>query len=392
MFGLEKLLGIPLGWLMYLVYSIFKNYGIALVVFTLLTKLLLFPISYNQQKNTAKMQALQPKIRKLQKGFANNPTRLQEEQMKLYAEEGYNPMSGCLPMLVQFALLFGVLDVVYRPLSHILRISKSTISSAQNILTEYFKLNNITDKYFASRPELTILEYAKSKPEVFSSLNGFAESVVDFDNTFFGINLGQIPTFKPEVWNGAAIGLFLIPIISGVLQLLITIYTQRKSKQNNPDMPSMGAMNIMLYGMPIFSVWFAFQVPAGVGFYWTLSSFFSLLQTVFLYNYFTPERSEKILVRDREKAKKKGRKSMFERMVEQQDQLNNGSSTNYQSRESGVSRATQQASDRKKLNDARKLADDKYKDEFDRSLSKEDMEKILNARRRMAEKYGDDYK
>ena len=100
-----ELIGVPLGYLMSLIYNIVPNYAIAIIIFTLVTKLLLLPFNYKTQKGAARMQLLQPKLNKLQKSFANNPTRLQEEQNKLYQEEGVNPMGSCLPAFIQMFLL-----------------------------------------------------------------------------------------------------------------------------------------------------------------------------------------------------------------------------------------------------------------------------------------------
>ena len=91
------------------IYSIVPNYAVAIILFTLVTKLLLFPVNYKTQKNAARMQLMQPKLEKLKKSYGSNPQRLQEEQQKLYQQEGINPMGSCLPMFIQLFLLFGVL-------------------------------------------------------------------------------------------------------------------------------------------------------------------------------------------------------------------------------------------------------------------------------------------
>ena len=120
---------------MRLIYQLVNNYGVAIVLFTIITKILLFPISYKQQKNTLRMQLIQPKLKKLQAKYKDKPQELQQAQMQLYQEEHVNPMSSCLPMFLQFFLLFGVLDVVYKPLTHILHYSKSVISKVVEIST-----------------------------------------------------------------------------------------------------------------------------------------------------------------------------------------------------------------------------------------------------------------
>lgn len=95
---ISELIGYPLGWIMWAVYALVKNYGVAILIFTFIVRLILFPLSVKQQKSTAAMAAFQPKLDKLKKQYANNPNKLQEEQMKLYAEENINPMASCLPM------------------------------------------------------------------------------------------------------------------------------------------------------------------------------------------------------------------------------------------------------------------------------------------------------
>jgi len=369
---LSKILGYPLGFIMYGIYILVKDYGLALILFTILVKLLLFPLSYKQQKGVIKQQALAPKLEKLKKSYANNPQKYQEEQMKLYSEEGINPMASCLPLLIQLPILYGILDVVYRPLTHILRLSKDTIAQATTILSEYFTTNNITVSDFQSRPELSILRYVKSNPEIFSQ--ELVDKVGGFNNTLFGvIDLGQIPTIHPDVWNASSICLLLIPILSGVFQLVLTIYTQARQKRINPEASQMmGGMNIMLYTMPLFSVWIAFSFPAGVGFYWAISSLVSLVQTIALYSYFNEERSEKILDKERTKAqnnKKNNKMSFIDKMVEQQNAMNssnNGKSKPHQTydQKDKLSRAEQNELNKQLIKDARKRMAEKYGDEY----------------------------
>ena len=101
-----ELLGIPLGWVMYWIYEIVNNYGLSIIIFTLLSKLIMLPASYKQQLGTVRMQSLNPKLRQLKKQYANNPQKMQEEQQKLYQQEGVNPMGSCLPLIVTMIILY----------------------------------------------------------------------------------------------------------------------------------------------------------------------------------------------------------------------------------------------------------------------------------------------
>ncbi|MGN1403571.1 MAG: YidC/Oxa1 family membrane protein insertase [Ruminococcus sp.] len=369
---LYDLCGKPFGWIMRLIYDWVDNYALAILLFTIFTKLILFPISYKQQMNSAKMQRVNPKMEKLRQKYKNDAQKLQEEQMKLYQEENVNPGASCLPMFLQFFILFGILDVVYKPLSYILKMKDDLISKAfevvQNISPELAKQGT------SLRQELAILSAHHQDSGAFDQVfagTDLSAQIAEFYDKFnlFGMNLGEIPQWNPEVWDSTAIGLFMIPILSGILQLILTIYMQIVQKKRNPDMPNAGCMNIMLYIMPIFSVWFAFQVPAGVGFYWVCSSFFSLLQTIGLNMYFTKERIEKICEKENKKMQKKyanGKKSFMQRMLDQQQGLSEGQ----QKRERYA---------------------EETKDMSRSELSKYNQQVLKEARQRMAEKYGETY-
>ena len=139
--ALYDIIGIPFGYLMMLIYHFVDNYAVAIIIFTVVTKIILLPVNYKTQKNAARMQLLNPKLEKLRKSYSNNPQRLQEEQQKLYIQEGINPMGSCLPAFIQMFLLFGVLDVVYKPITHILRFSKDIRREAASIAGT--KLSNL---------------------------------------------------------------------------------------------------------------------------------------------------------------------------------------------------------------------------------------------------------
>ncbi len=373
---LYEIIGIPFGYLMNLIYNIIGNYGIAIIVFTIVTKLILFPVNYKTQKDSARQRLLNPKLEKLRKSYSNNPTKLQEEQQKLYQQEGVNPMSSCLPAFIQMFLLFGVIDVVYKPFSHILRFSDSVKEKAVSIASELSqaaggKAINSNDL----RNELLTMEQVMKAPEKFKEIGeNFADSVIEFSERFtvFGVNLGITPDFTPDVWNKQSIILFLIPFASGIVQLFTTIYMQIHQKKNNPDMPNMGCMTLMLYLMPVMSVWIAFEVPAGVGFYWIWSSLFSFMITLILNAYFTHDRTVKINEKEKEKARKYAekhpeKKTFMQRMLEQQqalEQQQNGVSRT-DANGAKISRSEMNKYNRDRINEARKRMAEKYGDEYD---------------------------
>ena len=225
---LTNIIGVPLGWIMWLLYSVIQNYGIVLILFTVLVKALMFPLSVKQQKATAKMSVFQPKIQEVQKKYEKNKEKQQEEMMKLYETHGYNPMSGCLPMLLPFIILFGLIDVIYRPLTHILHISSDAISKATELLAGTGIANT-------GRPELDILTHINDPVLV----NGLAGDVVskiqNFDYSLFGIDLSVVPTWD---WNW----FLLIPILSGVTSFLVSMVSMKMNPATNQQASGMGAM------------------------------------------------------------------------------------------------------------------------------------------------------
>lgn len=373
---LYRIIGIPFGYLMSLIYNIVGNYGWAIIIFTVVTKLLLFPVNYKTQKDSARMRLLNPKLEKLRKSYSNNPTKLQEEQQKLYQQEGVNPMASCLPAFIQMFLLFGVLDVVYRPFSHIMRFSDSVKEKAIQIasgLSEAAGGKAISSSDL--RNELLTMEQVMKDPDKFKELGeNFAQSVLEFSERFtiFGVNLGITPDISPEVWNKESIILFLIPFASGIIQLISTIHMMIHQKKTNPDMPNMGCMTIMMYLMPIMSVWIAFEVPAGVGFYWIWSSLFSFLITLFLNAYFTHDRTVKINEKEKEKAriyaeKHPEKKTFMQRMLEQQQALEqqNGGASRTDANGAKISRSEMNKYNRDRINEARRRMAEKYGDVYE---------------------------
>lgn len=364
---LYDILGVPFGYVMRFIYNFVQNYGVAIILFTLFSKLLLFPINYKTQKSTAKTQRLNPKLKELRQKYQKDPQKYQEAQMALYQEEGINPGASCLPMFLQFFLLFGILAVVYKPMTHVLGYPGDVIDSLIEIVRENFP--GISDKFKNGdlREELYIMAAFKEDPSKFANVAGFDSGQVSgfLDNfKFLGIDLGVTPDIK----NPGNFGLWCIPFISGILQLIMTFYSQFINKKRNPDQPNMGCMNVMLYGMPIFSIWFAFNVPAGVGFYWACSSLVSLLIQIGLNMYFTPERVEVMCEKENEKNRKKysnGKKSFTQRMMEAQNQA------------AAMNNTSLRDADTDKMSR-------KEKSEYE-------SQRIKEARRRMAEKYGDDY-
>ena len=375
---ISRIIGYPLGWVMWFFYHICNNYALAIILFTIVTKLIMIPTQIKTQKSTVAMQALQPKLDKLKKQYGKNQEKYNEEVMKLYAEENCNPMSSCLPMLIQFPILYGIFDVVYRPITHILRISSDVINAAKEVLQNSGLAEGY--KYFSVRPEIYITQAIKDPEGVkYFSDPMFAElksKVLEFNNTLLGVDLDLTPTFHPEVWNSAAVILLLIPILSGVFQMASSVYSQIRQKKMNPSAmqgPQAGSMMMLTFGMPIFAVWIAYKYPAAIGFYWAASAFFSFISMIIINKIYTPEHVAELVEKDKKKKKNQKKKGMMERyqqLMQEQMAAQNGGRT-----------AVSKVSD-----------DDDGEFKLSKSQQKEYERRLINeARKRQAEKYGDEY-
>lgn len=342
----------------------------SILIFTLLVKLCTLPSTYKQQVNTARRGLLSKQLEKIRKSYASNPARMQEEQNKLYAEEGINLSSGCLGSIVTMIILMGVYQVVMRPLTYILQL-KDEAETAQELLKTWLTSQNITEKYLASRPELIILKYAKSNPDIFSSIEGFNEKIAGFKNTFLGFDLGGQPSLHPDGgWNGMAIALASLPILAFLAQIILTIITQAHMKKTDPSSAqNMGmGMNLMLYAFPVMTIWMGFNFPAGVNFYWLVNSVLSILMTISIYAYLTPKRMAVINEKEKKKQLAKGpgwmqrMMDMSAEMANEQQSQGGGNRSRYADGDDGMSRKERAEYDRKLIEAARRRAALKYGD------------------------------
>ena len=294
---LAPLLGIIMEW----IYKLIPSYGWTLIIFTLLTKILMFPLSVKQQKSTARMSAYQPMMQEIQKKWANDKNRQQEELMKFQQETGMSMTAGCLPMAVNFLVLFGLIEVVYRPLQYILRVPKELIDKAVELANSALGMNLMANNFTVQND---IINAVKSSPDVFSSVFSADQiaSISDFNFMFLGIDLSRVPHFA---FDAASLMLMIIPILSVVTMILSQIITMKMSGQE-----MQGAMKWMPWIMSLMFVYFGFTVPVGFSLYYTASNVVMLVQSIILKKMYDPEEMKKqvqaeIEAKRAEKKKKK---------------------------------------------------------------------------------------
>ena len=283
-----------LGWL----DSTLGNYVIALFVFAIIVELLMLPFGIRQQKNSIKQAKLRPKemaIRKKYAGRNDQPTqqKMAQEIQEMYQKEGYNPMGGCLPLLIQFPIIIILYNVVINPLRYIMGMSKEGVSA----LVEYAgaavdkgglgmtvsKQNTIGLIHYIEEKGTAAIEGIKSFFASSETVDGEAvfselESVFATGNVpnfnLFGLNLGETPSLEKFGW------LWLIPLLTfGVYFASMKLTRKLTYQPTTANDPQAGCSNkIMDFSMPLMSVWISFMVPAAIGVYWIFKSILSTIK------------------------------------------------------------------------------------------------------------------
>lgn len=265
---INTIIGTPLGWMMYGCYWLLRNYGIAILAFTLLTKVVMFPISLLVQKNSIKMVKMKPQLDMLRYQYVDDSDAFIDAQSALYKQEHYNPMAGVIPLLLQLPIILGLLDVVYKPLKHILHL---TPELQRAFVSQTARLMSVTVEELGSTAQLSVVERVRAMPDAFASIPGSAEAVAQIQGlrmTFFGINLAETPSVH------TLDALFLIPVLAG-LSALLMCWVQNKVNVLQIEQNKLSQWGMTAF-MIAFSTFFAFIVPAGVGLYWTFGNLFSI--------------------------------------------------------------------------------------------------------------------
>lgn len=342
MMGLFDFLAVPLGYIMRLVYSWIPNYFIAIFLFTLLMRILMFPLSLQSQKKQSDRIRLAPRLERLQKKYKNDPQKLQQKQQALYEKEGVSMTGGCMPMIVQMVVLFGIIAVIYKPLSFLSTVPKDVVNAAVAASsintyeandaktggtykaedgTEYTvtfenKLEGNTEKdYYAELKMMQNMDV--NRADILFMIEEKTDYTADEAVAYFdeiAAMRGQFTFGKYSLldnpWRGGLKDispLWLIPLISGLTAILVSVISQYFSKQgmSQEKMPGQGCSNFMMLAfMPMFSVYISFTVPGGVGIYWICSNVISLLQTVILNLIYNPKKIREQAERDYEERRR----------------------------------------------------------------------------------------
>ena len=290
------------GYLLNLIYELVNNYGIAIILFTLLIKIVMLPLSIKQQKMLKKSAKLQEKLKVLQFKYKNNPDKLNQEMMNLYKEEKMNPFSGCLSTIIQFILLISIFYMVRCPLTYMKKIDTNTINSYVQQMKDEGKTVS------AAYPEIDIIREAnflKEKNPEDQTINNLS-----FNMDFLGLDLSKIPQANLTDWT-----VYIIPvlyIISSFISIKMTTNMQSKltkkdeiiditekensktkepenqllsleEKKQEEEYDAMAQTNKMMsWMMPIMSVSISIIAPLGLALYWLVNNILMIFERLIL--------------------------------------------------------------------------------------------------------------
>lgn len=266
------------GYLLEWLYNgIGQNYGIALILFTIILRIILLPLTIKQQKSMKKTTALQGKMQEIQFKYKNNPELMNKEIMELYKRENLSPFSGCISSIVQILIILSVFYLVSRPLTYMKKIDPGIIENYKN------EISAENDGKISNYYEIEIIQKKAAQDENIK---------VNMD--FLGLDLSKVPS-----QNMSDATVYIIPllyVVSSIFSIRMTTgKTKKKEESNSSELDMTQQMNkSMSYMMPIMAVSIAFVAPLGLALYWLVSNILMILERIVI-NKYVDSKEEKTL-------------------------------------------------------------------------------------------------
>ena len=303
----------PFAWLLRTLYELTLNYGLAIILFALVVKLIMLPFQMKSKRSMMRTSRLSPIMKELEKKHEGNKQKYQEEVSRLYKEEKINPLSGCLWTLIPFPILIALYSVIRQPLTRLMGLTAQQVTIITDRLSEMnlYTVPERVDAYY----EITLANLVHDN---FSLFEDISDKLVNIDFSFLGLNLGHKPQwnfFLSADWSDVslwlpALGLFLIPVISA----LVSYFSMKVSNASNQAANDQNAqsMKSMMLMMPLVSLYIGFVMPAALGVYWIANSVLAIIQDFILNRHYTKildaedaERRERMRLRETELEKKR---------------------------------------------------------------------------------------
>ncbi len=250
----------PIALIIRPIYNLIENYGLTLIIVTILIRLITIPLTVMSQKSVAKTQLIQPEMMKIQAKYKNDKNKQSIELQKLYQKHGVNPLGGCLPLIVQMLVLFGFIRVIYDPLVYILQMSKEEVSAIMKAVGASKGTYQIT---------------LCGMPEVIEKIKELGLKPINFN--FYGIDLTK--TLKGNEKN---LLIWIFPVLAVVATYISGYITKKQTPQPQPsrngEVPPPNTSDTMMKIMPIMTAVFTYTMPAGMSLYWFISTAVQILQ------------------------------------------------------------------------------------------------------------------
>lgn len=290
------------GYVLNALYNLISNYGIAIIIFSVLLRLILIPITIKQQKTMKKSNEMQQEMKSIQAKYKNNPEKLNQETMDLYKREGLSPFSGCFTAILQLIIILSVFWLVSQPLTYMKRVQNSEIykeyktaveaDTSKSSYKEIAIINKASEDYQNIINELQN-ENVENREELENKKAQLEELRINME--FLGLDLSKVPTQSLNDWK-----VYIIPVlyvITSFISIRITTKTQISKSKNEeekaPELESMEQMNkSMSYMMPIMSISIAVIAPLGLALYWLVSNILMIVERLVI-NKFMSSKEEK---------------------------------------------------------------------------------------------------
>lgn len=268
----------PFSWLLKVFCQLFNSYGVALILFTIVVKIILFPLSLKGKKSMIKMNMASGQLKEIQKRCGNDRERYNQEVQKYYADNNISPTGGCGWSMIPLFILMPLYAIIRRPLKYMMRLPDTATTAVASALGyEGFVIGGTNELTLAAMINSGNLDMAKAAA-VGAGAGAASMFVINFN--FLGLNLAQTPALKFWAnglsWN--SIGLFLLPIISAALSLVSMIVSQKTNRMSADDPASNSTNKSMMLISPIMSLWIGFTLPAGLCIYWIANSLLMMVQ------------------------------------------------------------------------------------------------------------------
>ena len=293
-FSLSDIVRVPFGYLMSALYQLTTNYGLALILFGILVKLILLPATAKGKRSTMKMSRLSPRLNAIKEKYPDDQTKQSQAIQELYKEEGVSMAGGCLWSLVPLLLMFPLYRVVQQPIEYMLHESAEVVQQIIAVVKEgagqYFTDNSYYDQMIAAP---LIPQFAEKLKDIVS--NPATLEGVNF--SFLGIDLAKVPTFNITKWDAyswANIGAFLLPVLSAGTQMASMFISQKmnnslvtdergvQDKETAKNSQANQQSKMMMWTMPLMSLWIGFSFPAAICLYWIVQGVVSTVIDVIL--------------------------------------------------------------------------------------------------------------